>query len=86
MASAAGVEVERLGEVFVVGLVGDDVVVMGLVGGERGRKVFVVVVDLMVVVGVEEEAIVDGFGWSCWVVGFGVGAEKWSWVWSCIGS
>jgi hypothetical protein len=75
-AEATGGVVERVGGDF-VGLVGD--VVVWFVGGERGRKVWVVVLVLVVavlmvmglvvvVVGaveevVAEEAIVVGFGW-----------------------
>lgn len=57
-ATGGGEEVERVGGGGLVGLVGevcgDDVVtVVGLVGGERGRKVFVV----CVVIGLDEEAM-----------------------------
>jgi hypothetical protein len=48
-AEAVGGELERVGVVFVV----------GLVGGERGRKVLVLaLLVVVVVVGMEEEAIV----------------------------
>ena len=74
MVEAVGGEVERVG--------GDDgvLVVVGFVGGERGRNVLVVmvVVGLVVVVGTDElvelveEAIVVDLG-LCWGLGLGLG-------------
>lgn len=74
MAEAVGGEVERVD--------GDDgvLIVVGFVGGERGRNVLVVmvVVGLVVVVGTDElvelveEAIVVDLG-LCWGLGLGLG-------------
>ena len=86
-ASATGGEIERDGEVS-VGFVGD--VVVWFVGGERGRKVWMVVLVLVVavlmvmglvvlavvVVGAVEEVVEEAI-----VVGFGGWIWSWSWIW-----
>jgi len=91
MASATGGEVERVGGVLVgggggddeddgesgVGDVGDDVVVViGLVGGERGRNVFVVVVLLVGFV-VEAIAVFSGVYSSMFGVDLGCSLGGW---------